>query len=378
MSAPVRIGLGGLTVMTTIAACAAGGSGVATPSGPARPLSRLPAAVHAVQHLRPPVPATLAQRRQIVAALDDSDFGLRGRVQDLNTQYPARLRNHVDYDRLRLKVTRIRVSLSTPQLATAAIRALNRSGRQVLPTAIVVLSRSAGAGRRKSGHWSFDIGPATSFPDSCGPAVEVGLRDLLCPSPWVVLGYRHSPRIPSGLGFTTPAGTTNIRAVRWGDVTVPGSACGGDQPIHLRHGGAYTKGVAEPWWPAIAVYGGREGHYGELGGRPVATVSVVCANNGGTADGQLGFAAVVYALKAGVLSVICVVTPRQPLSVDTPHVPILGSVTIRNGEAIANEAWYGPDDGTAGASGQARTIWKLAGGFLRPFRTIIIRKPRRA
>lgn len=163
-----------------------------------------------------------------------------------------------DYDRLRLKVTRIRVSLSTPQLATAAVRALNRSGRQVLPTAIVVLSRSAGAGRRKSGHWSFDIGPATSFPDSCGPAVEVGLRDLLCPSPWVVLGYRHSPRIPSGLGFTTPAGTTNIRAVRWGDVTVPGSACGGDQPIHLRHGGAYTKRVAESWWPAIAVYGGHE------------------------------------------------------------------------------------------------------------------------
>lgn len=334
-------------------------------------------AAHVIQRRRLPVPATRAQRRQIVAAID-SGFGLRGWVQDLNTEYPARLRNHVDYDRLRLKVTRIRVSLSTPQVATAAVRPLDRSGRQVLPVAIVVLSHRSGDGRHTSGHWSFDIGPATSFPDSCGAAVTVGLRDLLCPSPWAVLGYRHSPRIPSGLGFTTPSGATSIRAVHWADVAVPGSACGGYQPIHLHRGNAYTHGVVEAWWPAIAVYGAREGHYGQLDGGPVATVSVVCANNGGTADGQLDFAAVVYTLKAGVLSVIGVLTPRQPLSLDTPHVPILGAVTIRNGEAIASEAWYGPDDGTAGASGQARTIWKLAGGFLRPFRTIIIRRPRHA
>lgn len=43
-----------------------------------------------------------------------------------------------------------------------------------------------------------------------------------------------------GLGFTTPSGATSIRAVHWADVTVPGSACGGDQPIHLHRGNAYT------------------------------------------------------------------------------------------------------------------------------------------
>jgi hypothetical protein len=112
-----------------------------------------------------------------------------------------------------------------------------------------------------------------------------------------------------------------------------------------------------------------------LQGRKVAVVYIGCDNGSGTADGQMGFAAVVYTLKAGLLSVIGVLTPRQPFSLNTPHVPLLGHVTIRNDEVITDETWYGPNDGTADPSGRAMTLWKLSGGILRPFRTIIVRKP---
>ena len=372
-SARLIAGLGLLTVATTIAACATGATVAATSVGSARPS----AAARLVQRFRPPVPPTSAQRRQIVAALDDSDNGVPGILsesQGLERDFPARLRLHVAYTRLRPHVTRIRVSRSTPVLASAAVELRDRRGRQVLPTAIIVLSRNSGAGRRESARWSMALWPATSFPDSCGPVVEISIRELLCPSPWVVLGYRHHPGIPSGLGFTTPAGTANIRAVRWADVTVPGSACGAGRPIRLHHGAAFAEPAMQPWWPAVMVNGGLEAH-GELAGRETAVIEIECQNGGGTADGQLGFAAVVYQLRAGLLTVIGVLTPRQPLSLVTPHVPILGRVTIRNGEVIADEVWYGPDDGTAGASGRAVTLWKLTGGMLRPFRTIIVRKP---
>ncbi|MGH3400771.1 MAG: hypothetical protein ACRDPO_39425 [Streptosporangiaceae bacterium] len=238
--------------------------------------------------------------------------------QELDRQFPVRLRRHVDYSGLRPVVIRIRVSPATPRLASAAVELRDRRGRRVLPTAIVVLARSSAAGRRDPGRWEMLLGPATSFPDGCGPAVEISLRELLCPSPWKALGYRPPPGIPSGLGFTTPAGATTIRAVDWPDVTVPGSACGADQPIRLHRGVAFTESEVEPWWPGVGVYGGLEAH-GQLAGRPAAAVSIVCDNGGGTADGQLGFAAVVYTLKAGLLSVIGVLTPRQPLRLDTPH-----------------------------------------------------------
>jgi hypothetical protein len=346
---------------------------VAAPAGSARPsaITRL------VRGLLPPIEATWAQRKQIVASLD-SEFGLDGffgELQGLERQFRARLRGHVDYTQLEPDVTRIRVSPSEPLLASTAVELLDRRGRQVLPTAIIVLSKNSAAVSREIGQWSVAVGPATSFPGSCGPAVEISIRELLCPSPWLVLGYKPPPGIPSGLGFATSAGATNIQAVDWGDVSVPGAACGAGKPIRLDNGAAFAESAIAPWWPAVIVSGALKAQYGELAGREVAVVYIGCANGSGTADGQLGFAAVVYTLKAGLLSVIGVLTPRQPLSPSTLHVPILGHVTIRNDEVIADEAWYGPNDGTADPSGRARTLWKVTGGFLRPLRTIIVRKP---
>jgi hypothetical protein len=367
-----------LTLATAITGCAAHGPAAAKlAAAKSATGARPPASVRVVQRFRRPVPPTPAQRRQIVAAVD-SGYGVAGLLSEYEAfdhDIPVRLRRHIDYSRLRLDVTRIRVSLSKPVLASAAVKPLDRRGRQVLPTNIVVLSRDRHRDHRGAARWSWDLGPASSFPDSCWPTVGISLRELLCPSPWVVLGDRQPPGIPSGLGFTTPAGATSIRAVHWADIRVPGSPCGARQPIRLHNGMAYADLAVEPWWPAVMVYGGLEAH-GQLGHRKVAVVSVECTTESGTADGQLAFGAVVCTLKAGLLSVIGVLSPQQPLRLLTPHVPLLGPVTIRNGEVIADEAWYRPNDGTAGASVRARTIWKLTHGVLRPFRTIVLPKRR--
>jgi hypothetical protein len=364
--------LGALALVALLAACGSHGAIVA-PS-PARP-SAAPGRAPIVDA---PVQATPAQHAQIVAALD-SPLGLAGflgELQGLGQLYAAEVGRHIDYESLKLDVTSVRVSSLKPLLASAIVELLDHHAKPVLPAAIVVLSENSPAASRAFGPWTWVLGPAESFPGGCSPQVEISLRELLCPNPWIVLGSRPPAPISSGLRFTTPAGTTNIHSVDWADVSVPGSACGAAKLIRLHRGLAVTRSAVEPWWPAILVSGALM-TYGQLAGREVAVVSIGCDNGGGTADGQLGSADVVYTLHGRVLSVIGVLTPRQPLSPRTPHVPLLYRVTIRNDQVITDEAWYGPNDGTADPSIRAVTFWKLSAGVLRPFRTIVTREPGR-
>jgi hypothetical protein len=364
--------LGALALVAVVPACGGHGAIVATSPGRPSAASGRARIVHA------PVQATPAQRAQIVAALD-SQLGLDGflvELQGLGQHYAAEVGRHIDYASLKLDVTSIRVSSPKPVLASAVVELLDQHAKPVLPAAIVVLAKNSPAGSRAFGPWSWALGPATSFPGSCGPGVEISLRELLCPNPWVVLGSTPPAAISSGLRFRTPAGTTNIHAVDWADVSVPGSACGAAELIRLHGGTAFTESAVEPWWPAVLVSGGLV-TYGRLAGREVAAVSIGCDNGSGTADGQLGSTDVVYTLRGRVLSVIGVLTPRQPLSPRTPHVPLLGRVTIRNDQVMTDEAWYGPNDGTADPSIRAVTFWELARGVLRPIRTIITPEPGR-
>jgi hypothetical protein len=294
-----------------------------------------------------------------------------GELQDLGRGHADRVRRHFDYTRLKLDVTGIRVSRSKPQLASAVVDMLDRRGRPALPAAIIVLARTIPDARPVPGQWWWVLGPATSFSSSCARGVQVSVRELMCPNPWAVLGYRPPPGIPSGLGFSTPARATTLRSVDWADVSVPGSVCGAGKPIRLHDGTAFTKSAVEPWWPVVEADSWVSPAYGELVGREVAVVYIECNNGGGTADGQLGFAAVVYTLKGGVLSVIGVLAPRQPLSASIPHVPTLYRVTIRNSEVITHEAWYGPNAATAGPVELAVTFWKLSHGILVPVQTAI-------
>jgi hypothetical protein len=370
MGARIGTSLGALALAAMVAACGGQGAIVATSPGPSRPsVVRSPARI-----AQAPVQPTPAQRAQIVAALDSQlgTDGFLGELQGLGQQYAAEVGRHFDYGSLKLDVTTIRVSWLKPVLASAVVELLDHHAEPVLPAAVVVLSENSPAGSRAFGPWSWALGPAASFPESCNSGVEVSLRELLCPNPWVVLGSAPPAAISSGLGFRTPAGTTNIHSVDWADVAVPGSVCGAAKLIRLHGGTAFAESAVEPWWPAILVSGGLQ-KYGQLAGRDVAVVSIGCDNGSGTAAGQLGFADVVYTLHGRVLSVIGVLTPRQPFSASTPHVPLLGRVTIRNGQVITDEYWYGPNDGTADPSIRAATFWKLSAGVLRPYRTVITR-----
>jgi hypothetical protein len=367
----VRAGarLGVLVLVAVLAACGSGGGRGGSPrsSASSRP-------TRAAQNLPAPLLPTPVQRRQIIAALDSQLTGQDGFVselQGLQRLSPVSGVRHIDYVGLRLDVISVRVSPSRPLLASAAVELVDPRGRRVVPTAIVVLSTRIPDSRVVPGQWWWVLGPATSFPQSCTPAVEAGLRELLCPSPWTALGYRPPPAVPSGLGFTTAAHATNIRSVDWSDVSVPGSVCGAEKPIRLHDGSAMVQSAVEPWWPAVVVSTGLNPSYGKLAGRQVAVLGLACSNGGETADGELASAAVVYTLKARTLSVIGVLTPRQPLSPNVSQVPSLGRVTIRAGEVIAQEYWYAPGAGPAGPGQIARTFWKLSGGVLRPVRTVV-------
>jgi hypothetical protein len=86
---------------------------------------------------------------------------------------------------------------------------------------------------------------------------------------------------------------------------------------------------------------------------------------------------VVFKAVGRSLRVLGIVTPRQPLTADATHVPLVSIVRIGRGKIVASEAWYGRDDGTCCASGRARTIWSYRRGKLVPERTTVLRKPSR-
>jgi hypothetical protein len=123
----------------------------------------------------------------------------------------------------------------------------------------------------------------------------------------------------------------------------------------------------------VAVY--REEHvaYGDLDGdgRDEAALGVVCANRGGTAAGQIAFAQVVFALSAGKLRVIGIVTPQGPAAAGR-HAPLV-TVQILTRRIVATEYFYGPHDGDCCASGRVRTIWLYNHGVLKPGETVVTR-----
>jgi hypothetical protein len=75
------------------------------------------------------------------------------------------------------------------------------------------------------------------------------------------------------------------------------------------------------------------------------------------------------------LRVVGIVSPRQPLLAETPHVPVGYVAEIERGKVVFSEGWYGPYDGDCCSSGRVRTIWTYTRGRLRPTRTTILRYP---
>ncbi len=193
------------------------------------------------------------------------------------------------------------------------------------------------------------------------------------------------PRPCSAPSASRPTGTASafdIHKVDWSSVTLPGSACGASQPIRLHHGSAFVTPIPRRWsrdsFPdrqGVTVYASSSAVvFGDLAGSGPddAGLPVNCNNGGGTADGVLLYAWVLFSGSGGRLSVVGTVTPQvQPPDV----LPTLLEIAITPGEITAHEGFYGPTDATCCASGRATTTWTYAHGALRPGVPVITRHP---
>ena len=190
--------------------------------------------------------------------------------------------------------------------------------------------------------------------------------------------------LASVVGLASANSSLRLRAIAWRNVTLPGRVCRSGWPIrlhdhvariaHTRFGDVHSFGSNPDLVLVWAAYRVTYGRLGALG--PAAAVDVLCSNNGGTADGQLRFADVVFSGSGARLRAVGLITPQQPRDSDVPHVPLLTYVRWVRGRIIAKEAWYGPNDGTCCASGRATTTWAYRGGRLKAVRTVVTKQPR--
>jgi len=187
-----------------------------------------------------------------------------------------------------------------------------------------------------------------------------------------------------GVAVAAPAQTTlPLQAVGWQNETLPGAACKANGPIRLHnhvaqisHTGFGDVDSRGPNRDLVDVAAAYNVTYGQLRGvGPAAAVDVVCSNNGGTADGQIRFAEVVFSGMATNTHAVGLITPQQPHRARVSHVPLLGKVRWVNGRIIVPEYWYGPNDSTCCATGRATTTWAYRAGKLTAVRTVITKPP---
>ena len=292
----------------------------------------------------------------------------------------ARYRRALLPPHLHPKVVSIRISPTRPLFAIAAVELWSAKGRWTPGTAVLVFKWVGTRVENVTRPWDVVAGPATRFPIACTAATAKGLRNLLCPDPWSVLGYRQ-PRLHPARMYSFALSSDDLHLVDWRNIPVPATACGTAQPVRLHRGTGFAHSLVYPWWSVIDVGAAWERDvvsYGDVDGdgRDEAAVAVSCGNGGGTAAGQLAYATVIFTAERNSLRVLGIIRPRQPLGPTAVAVPIVSRVHIRRRAVIAPEAWYGPEDGTCCPSGRARTIWRYSKGQLRPVRMIVERQPR--
>jgi hypothetical protein len=203
--------------------------------------------------------------------------------------------------------------------------------------------------------------------------VRLVLLSLLVPS--LLTGCMFMG-LPQRASTHPPRRSSDVHQVDWANVTLPGSVCGASHAIHLhRHlavvvsnrWGKRWRSAAWPAWPRVTVDAGwNPVVYGDIDGdgKDEAALVVGCNNGGGTAGGFLAYAQVIFTAGKKSPRVFAILTPQQR---PYPNVlPTLLQVTIRRGEVIAHEAWYGANDGTCCPSGRSTTTWRYANGTLRP------------
>lgn len=174
-----------------------------------------------------------------------------------------------------------------------------------------------------------------------------------------------------------------LQAVGWQNEPLPGTVCKSSGPIRLHNhvariahtgfGNVDSFGSDPDLVDVAAAYDVTYGRLGDVG--PAAAVDVVCSNNGGTADGQVRFADVIFIASAARVRPVGLITAQQPPSSNLSHVPLLGKVKWIGGEIVVTEYWYGPNDPTCCASGRATTTWAYHAGKLTTVRTVVTKRP---
>jgi hypothetical protein len=171
----------------------------------------------------------------------------------------------------------------------------------------------------------------------------------------------------------TQSGT--LEAVDWANSTIPGAWCGSGQPITLANWAATIRSRFNA--NQVTQVEASKPQFGDIGGSvgEVAVLPVGCNNGGGTADGQIAFALVVFAGTASSAPrVFGVLSPRQPRSEFADHTPLIAGAKIDPSRIVVREAWYGQNDTTCCSTGRATTTWRLEGERLVPS-TVVNQQP---
>ena len=177
-------------------------------------------------------------------------------------------------------------------------------------------------------------------------------------------GVLTLPDSASATGRAVPLviGTTNgdLRSFDWRNTELPGQFC--EVPGLLSFKDAQALGTSNRWG-AVHFYAANI-LYGDLGSDEpsVAAVSVGCDNGGGTADGELAFAAILLTSAAKQIEVLGTITPQMnPIG---EHATLLSKIQIADGKVVVDEDWYTPSDETCCPTGRATTVWTWANGEL--------------
>jgi hypothetical protein len=273
-------------------------------------------------------------------------------------------------------LVKVRVLRADPAYASAVVALRDRSGRRRRGPWMAVLRHDhrgfLGA------PWSV-IGPAVDFPLSCTDVTKAQVRALLCPSPWEVLDHTR-PDVAEQTTYDQRLPASDIHRVDWRRIVLPGGACGSSRPIRARRRdrfGAIASidgDVNLPWWNTVVVSWRRHAVFGDLDGdgRDEAALDVACANDGGTASGQLRFSAVIFKADGRRLHALGVIPVEAPLDIRAAHVPVGFVKRIGSGGVVMKESWYGPYDTTPGGSGESVVTWRYESGRFVPTDTRIV------
>jgi hypothetical protein len=270
------------------------------------------------------------------------------------------------HPRLRPVVDRIVFSRRHPRFASALVELRGRNGERHGAPAVVLLDL---------GNKVADVG--TTFANACTHGTPRGLRDLLCPDPWRVLGSKR-PRVALQREYVQPIRTSNLHALDWSAISLPGGVCGSSRPIRLHRWKTFIHPDVDLLWlnPVVVDASWAPPTFGDLDGdgRDEAALDVLCADGSGLEIGMLSTSSVVLRAVGRSLRVVGVLGSGLPFRLFN-RAPRNGVAAIRRGRVIVTTSWFGRYDGTCCPSGRARTVWRYERGRLRPGRTQIVEPP---